>query len=79
MRLREMQDERGLCMKIFPKPSRFCGMCAIKKENCYCECHKYAMFSGYHEELTKGIPLEKKHGRIVTFINKLFHRKTEYI
>jgi len=47
--------------------------------DCNCQCHLEPAFSGYHEFMAKGLPLNKKHGKIATFINKIIKRKTEYI
>ena len=36
--------------KIIPKNSPdLCGKCFTEGNNCFCDCHKEAIFSGYHE------------------------------
>lgn len=36
--------------KIIPKNSpKLCGKCAEMGDNCICDCHKEAIFAGWHE------------------------------
>lgn len=38
-----------MTLRIFEKPSKLCGKCKELGKKCYCKCHEFPLFSGFHE------------------------------
>ena len=44
------EKDLTIIFKIIPLNSpELCGKCKTEGDSCYCDCHKQAIFAGYHE------------------------------